>query len=54
MLARNDEECFTDSELPMSQSRAAVSVEYSDMRVRKGKLRCMHMKLNCVVKIWNV
>lgn len=46
MLAKNDEECYTDSKTPMSKSRA-VSGGCSDMRLGKGKLRSMHIRLNC-------
>lgn len=50
MLAKNDEECYTDSKIHVSKTRA-VSVGCSDMKLGKRKLRCMHVRLNFLVNI---
>lgn len=39
--------------LYMSKTRA-VSLGCEEMRLGKGKFNCMHIRLNCLLNIWNV
>lgn len=39
--------------LYMSKTRA-VSLGCEEMRLGKGKFKCMHIRLNCLLNIWNV